>query len=79
MAFSATITGSTVFGNKRIVYGTYAQGDGDTGGAVDTKLGAIAYFEATAATDISVSGGVATVTTADPGGDVDGFFMAIGA
>lgn len=35
MAFSAAVTGKTVFGNKRVHYGTYG---GSTGGDINTGL-----------------------------------------
>lgn len=68
MAFTSTVTGSTVFGNKRVVYGTYASTAGSTGGAVVTGLSAINYFTsncatATPSTVTTVSGGTATLTT----------------
>lgn len=38
MTFSSTINQRTVFGNKKITWGTYANGPGDTGGDIDTGL-----------------------------------------
>jgi hypothetical protein len=78
MAFSSTTTSQAVFGNKRVVIGEYAQGNGDTGGAIATGLGDISYFDATGATKITTSGGTATIVTADPTAAVTGFWMAIG-
>jgi len=68
MAFTSTVTGSTVFGNKRVVFGTYASTAGSTGGAIVTGLTAVNYFDANSATAtpstiVTVSGGTATITT----------------
>ena len=38
MAFSSAVTSSTVFGNKRIVMGTYTNAGGSTGGDIVTGL-----------------------------------------
>lgn len=38
MAFASAITDKTVFGNKRVHYGTYTNGGADTGGNIDTGL-----------------------------------------
>lgn len=38
MAFTDTKVGSTVFGNKRIHWGTYVNTAGSTGGLLDTVL-----------------------------------------
>lgn len=38
MAFSASKTGSTIVGNKRMVWGTYTNASGDTGGDINTTL-----------------------------------------
>lgn len=80
MAFTATTTASTVMGNKRVEFGTYSQGDGDTGGDIVTGLGSISYFQAFLATavDTDTAAGTATITTADPGDDITGFWIAIG-
>ncbi|MBI4137106.1 hypothetical protein HY469_03525 [Candidatus Roizmanbacteria bacterium] len=39
MAFSSTIEGKSVFGNKRVHWGTYTNTGGSTGGDIDTALG----------------------------------------
>lgn len=79
MAFSATLVeGPKAMGPFRVCLGTFTQGNGDTGGAIATPLHTVLYAEATAALNISVSSGTATVTTADPTGDQAGYWMAIG-
>lgn len=67
MAFTTTAR-STVFGDLRVVTGTYTNTAGSTGGAITTGLGAIFYSSATSATAtpsvvVVNSGGTATVTT----------------
>lgn len=78
MAFAKTETHCTVFGDKRVKMGGYTQASGDTGGAIATGLNNVIYFEATAATVVSNSSGTVTITTADPGTDAVGFWIAIG-
>jgi len=78
MAFARTVSFETVFGNKRIVVGEFTQASGDTGGAVDTTMSAISYFEASYSTSNVDSSGTVTITTADPGDDQTGYWMAIG-
>ena len=78
MAFTAAQTCESVFGNKRVMIGTYDQVSGDTGGAIVTGLSTIEYFEATAATVVSNSDGTVTITTADPVATVSGFWTAMG-
>lgn len=80
MAFTSPVTNSTVFGNKRVVFGTYASTAGSTGGAITTGLTAVNFFDATSATAtpssvITVSGGTATITTT---ANQTGMWMAIG-
>ncbi len=38
MAFTATVLGITVFGNKLVSYGTYVSSGGDAGGDINTSL-----------------------------------------
>lgn len=78
MAFAASKSGESVFGNKRVTYGTFTQGDGDTGGAVDTGLSTVDFFQASYMTDASNDDGTVTITTADPGDDQSGFWFAFG-
>lgn len=45
MAFSTTITHQGVFGSRKVVFGTFTNGNGtDTGGTVSTGLSKIDYF-----------------------------------
>jgi len=78
MAFAATVTKRDIMGAHRVVMGTFSQGNGDTGGAVNTGLREIHNFQMTAALNLTVSGGDVTVTTADPTAAQAGFFLAIG-
>ena len=78
MAFSASQTVDTVFGNKRVTLGTYTQASGDTGGDVTTGLSVVEYFDATGATKISDTSGTVTIVTADTAADQTGFWLAIG-
>jgi hypothetical protein len=86
-AFTSTITSQTVFGNKRIVYGTYTSSAGATGGDVSTGLNQVEVFmlipnAAAVATNASVvnetfplaSGDVTIVSDADQ----VGYWFAIG-
>lgn len=87
MAFSYSITNKTVFGDKRIVIGTYANAGGTTGGDIVTPLSQVMHIELqpvkSAVTSahvvnetmpLAASGTVTIVTGADEGGT----FMAIG-
>ena len=48
MAFSTTITRTTLMGNRRVVYGTYTNSTaGDTGGDVITSLQRVEDFQMT--------------------------------
>lgn len=78
MAFAATKTKNDIMGSHRIAIGTFSQVSGDTGGAVTTGLRVVEHFEMTGALNLAVSGGVVTVTTADPGAAQAGFWKATG-
>lgn len=71
-------TERTVMGNKRVTMGTFTQGSGDTGGTIVTGLKFVEFFECTNAKSVSNSAGTVTVVTADPGGNVAGYWMAMG-
>jgi hypothetical protein len=88
MAFSSTITETTVFGNKRVAYGTFTNGGSDTGGDIETgldRVDAIHLVHSGSAVVASApvvnetfplaSGDVTIVTVAD----ADGFWIAYGA
>lgn len=79
MAFASEVKSVTVFGNKRIAYGQFTQGNGDTGGDIDTSFSSVDYFEASYATNSSDSSGTVTITTADPTAAQTGYWMAIGS
>jgi len=78
MSFARTVSSKTVWGNKRVVLGEFTQASGDTGGAIDTTLSTVEYFEASYATNAADSSGTVTITTADPGAAQTGWWMAIG-
>lgn len=65
-------------GFMRACFGTFSQGNGDTGGTISTPLHTVVYCECTAATNLAVSGGTVTVTTADPLGAQAGYWQAYG-
>lgn len=87
MAFSASKTDETVFGNKRVTMGTFTNTGGSTGGDINTGLhvcekiflqcgGSAVSADAPAINETLPCAGssVTCVTTAD----VDGWWMAIG-
>ena len=87
MAFASTITGTTVFGNKVVKFGTFTNGGSDTGGDIDTGLevceqlflqqtGAAVVADAPVVNETLPADGsaITIVTTAD----ADGIWMAIG-
>ena len=58
MAFASAIEGSSVFGNKRIAFGTYTSSASGTGGDIDTGLEFVESFMLQAkSTAIQVAGG----------------------
>ena len=85
MAFSTTITGRSVVGNRRIHWGTFENGSGDQGGTFHTGLVNVeAAFliptshsgsELPKLTFNSPSGGQIVVETSH---DVDGVWFAFG-
>jgi len=87
MAFSYTLDGRTIFGDKWVAWGTFSNGDTDTGGDIDTGLSVVEamFLQETGSAVVSnasvcnetfpVSGGVVTIVT-DAG--VDGLWFAIG-
>lgn len=80
MSFTSAVTASTVFGNKRVIFGTYASSGGTTGGTVPTGLANLVYFSSNAATaspstQTVVSVGSVTLTTA---ANQTGMWMAVG-
>ena len=87
MAFESEVTIRSVMGNKRVHFGTYTNGSGDTGGDINTGLRSCEFLSlqpggssaiATAPVvneTLPVAGSAVTVVTAD---DEDGNWMAIG-
>ena len=82
MAFAYTIKKTSVFGDVRVVMGSYTNGSSDTGGVIATGLNEVFYFNsdcetsnAGASNKVAISGGDVTITTAD---NEDGKFIAIG-
>ena len=87
MAFAYTKDGYTIIGNKRLVWGTYTNGSGDTGGDIDTSLSRVEMINlqhtgtavSTGAPAINetlpMSSGVVTIVTDD---NSDGIWFAIG-
>jgi hypothetical protein len=87
MAFSATKTGETVFGDKRVTYGTW-DGGGETGGNINTGLhhcehisltakgGAIVADAPTVDETLPCDGSAVTIIVTS---DTDGYWMAFGA
>lgn len=82
MAFVDTVSGRTVYGNHRVVWGTYAQGETDAGGDIETGMDVVYGFSTvptgqvgSTAPKYSVSGGTVTLVT-DNG--VDGNWIAFG-
>ena len=86
MAFSATKTGESVFGNKRVTYGTW-DGGGDTGGNINTGLRIVDFMTLTAAGALIVADAPTINETFPVAGDAvtiivtsdtDGYWIAYG-
>lgn len=87
MAFAYTKTQETVFGNKKVIWGTFTNGGSDTGGDIETGLtncdGLIIQQTGSAVTTgapvvnetFPVAGGSITVVT---DADADGVWYAWG-
>lgn len=80
MAFGYEKTGENIVGNLRMIYGTYTQGETDDGGEITHGLAQLKAFTATAATKTVACATTkkVTITTADPGENVTGYWMAMG-
>ena len=78
MAFAATTTHFDGTNSLRHIIGQYTQASGDTGGDISTGLTKVYYADGTGATDVSISGGTVTITTADPGAAQTGYWHAYG-
>ena len=87
MTFSYTVKGRTVYGNKRVSYGTFTNAGGDTGGDIVTGLSYVEFFDiqhtGSAVVDdapvvnetIPLSSGTVTIVTTD---GADGIWQAEG-
>ncbi len=87
MAFTSAVLGTTVFGNKRVKWGTFTTSSTDTGGDISTGLtrvdmmllqhsGSAAAADAPAITEtFPLSGGDVTVIHT---ASADGYWLAIG-
>lgn len=82
MAFASTVSGNSVHGNHRVVWGTFTNTDADSGGDIDTGLDTVFGFMLIPTSHLgstqpkySASGGTVTLVT-DNG--VDGNWYAIG-
>ena len=69
MAFAYVVSGQTIVGNKRMVYGTYSNVGSGTGGAITTGLSALQGIMVTVGTATAPiatkSGGTLTITVAN--------------
>lgn len=88
MAFTSTVTARTVFGDKRVVYGTYTNTGGGAGGDIATGLSRVdAIFLQTSGAAVSADQSAVDETFPLSGGDVtvvntadsDGYYMAFGS
>lgn len=87
MAFASAVVEETVFGNKRVVIGTFASSSSGTGGDITTGLtncdafflqpkgSAVTANESVVNETFPLAGGVVTIVT---DADLTGTFMAIG-
>ena len=78
MSFTSSISGRSVFGNKRVVMGPTAQISGDLGGTIETGLSKVDFFTCSMNAHVVATGGSVAVTTKNFTADQDGFWMAMG-
>ena len=87
MTFAYTISGKSYIGDLMLVWGTYTNASGDTGGDVSTGLGTVYHFHMQPkGTAVVASNPVANETFPLASGDVtvvntdneDGYWFAIG-
>ena len=87
MAFAYTIDTQTVFGNKRVIMGTFTNGAGDSGGDIVTGLQVVdfATLQSTGDTVIAAAPTINETFPSAPGtltivntANEDGIWMAIG-
>lgn len=87
MAFSSAITDLSVFGDKKVSYGTYTNGGSDTGGDIDTGLdvcenirlqpkgSAVIANNPVVNETLPIAGSAVTIVTT---ADEDGYWVAFG-
>lgn len=87
MAFASTVDGYAGLGNKKVAFGTFTNGSGDTGGDIDTGLSVCEFMnlqhKGTAVTTNApvvnetypVAGNAVTIVTDD---NADGYWWAFG-
>lgn len=75
MAFAATRTDESVFGNKRIIFGKFT--NDATSGTIATGLNKVDHISCTGATKLIATKGSVAVTIAAE--STDGFWMAFGS
>lgn len=82
MAFASTVSGARTAGGMRCKFGTFSNGDGDSGGSITTGLHYIASHNVTVSSDTdaaipktTTSGGTLTLVT---GNNIDGTWEATG-
>ena len=81
MALVATITQETVFGNQRVIQGTYTKLTGDTSGTLTLGLNAVYSIQcmsSTAAVAVGASWSGGTLTFYGASGDTGGYFTVFG-
>jgi len=87
MAFSSTVTDTSVFGDRKVVYGTFTNSGGSTGGDIDTGMDRVDFISlqvkgSSVVSDVPVvnetlpcSGNAVTVVTT---ANAIGYWFAIG-
>lgn len=88
MAFTSAVSGSTVFGNKRVTFGTYTNTGGSTGGDINAGMvtvqsmyltagGAAVVADAPTLNEtLPIAGSAVTIIAT---ADTTGFWLAIGS
>jgi len=86
MAFTYTVSGRTIFGNKRFVWGTFTNTATSTGGDITTGLNRVEAFwtqtksDGAAATEVGINETfpIATAVTIVTAQYIDGYWFALG-
>ena len=93
MSFAYAVSSGTIAGNKRLVFGTFTNSAGDTGGAITTGLDSVDWFapivtshSGATGTKHTISGGTVTIVVPSDAlvpsaaaDGVDGLWIAIGS